>query len=139
MAIHLLYFEDRDGNISLPPTSDTPCPPAYQRCEANTIAEVESLERRMQQASRAKADREGIEWEQAGLEVRRANRRSIMTAIESASTDQYTKDFLREWCKLRDESRRAKYKEIFQQREGYFEALHNDKMRNAEELLGEPL
>ena len=40
---------------------------------------------------------------------------------------------------LRDERRREKYKQIFQQREGYFESLHNNKPRNAEELLGEGL
>ena len=139
MPCYVVYFENAQGKISLPPTLDTPTPPGYERRECQSISQVRELERRMAQEAR---DRRDAEWEheqESWTEARRDIRRRIMTSIESSSTSQYEKDFLRSWCQLRDEKRRDHYQRIFEQREAYFEALHYDKPRNAEEVLGESL
>src|ERR1017187_5789977 len=138
-APYVTYFESASGAISIPPTLDTPTPPGYDRRECHSIHEVEALERRMQQSSRDTAELEGGRWEAEGMETRRPVHRNLMTAIEPSSTSPYDKEFLKAWCELRDEKRREPYKRIFQQRESYFEALHFDHPRNAEEVLKESL
>jgi hypothetical protein len=140
MAIRLIYLEDAGGNIELPPSLAAARAALalakyahFELREANTIAEVESLERRLR--AKVKAD---AEIEIAGDEARCAAERqrirsNLQAAIASAATDQYTKDYLRAWIALRDQKRREKYKSTFQQREAYFEALHYDRPRAFDE------
>lgn len=135
MALHIIYFENASGVISLPPTSDTPTPPGYVRKEANTIYEVLALEKRMQREALDRAEREVERDSLAFEEARRDVRRRILSRIESVETDEMTKEFLRGWCKLRDETRRQKYTDFIHQRLSYFEALHFDKPRDAGEIL----
>jgi hypothetical protein len=139
MPLHVVYFENSSGVISLPPTSDTPTPSGYIRKEANTIYEVAALEKRMQRDSVDRAEQECERDEALFMEKRREIRRKIMARMESVDTDLQTKEFLRGWCQLRDETRRQKYADIIHQRLSYFELLNFDKPRNAEELLGESL
>jgi hypothetical protein len=138
MAIHLVYFEDRDGNISLPPTDDTPCPPGYDRREANTLAEVDRLQKRLQQATYARCQQELMRDEAAFAEARERVRSSLTARIASAATTEYEKEFLRCYIQLREE-KREKYRQRFACDTAYLEMRENDKPRNAEELLGESL
>ena len=138
MAIHLLYFESADGTISLPPSDDTPCPPGYDRREANTLAEVDRLQRRLQQSTYERCQRELMHDEQAGAESRERVRASITARIASAATTDYEKEFLREYIKLREE-KREKYRQRFACDVAYLELRENDHPRNAEELLKESL
>ena len=126
MAIHLVYFESPSGEILLPPTSDTPTPRGCIRKEANFINEVLALEKRLEQQTRDRDERQA-EAQQAMMEpVRVRVRRNIMSAIASADTDAYTKDFLRHWCMCVDE-KRAKYTASYRAREVYLEALNYDR------------
>lgn len=136
---YVIYFERPDGTILIPPTHDTRIPDGCNRHECNSIHEVELLERRMQQDTRDRAEREADHEDEMLTERRRQIRRNIMSSIESSATTPYDKDFLLAWCQLRDDKRRERYKQLFQQRESYFESLHNDRPRNAEEILKESL
>jgi hypothetical protein len=136
MAIHLIYFEDRGGNISLPPSDDTPCPPGYDRREANTLAEVDRLQRRLQQATYERCQRELQRDEEAFAESRERVRSALAARIASAATSEYEKEFLRGYIQLREE-KREKYRQRFACDRAYLELRENDHPRNAEELLGE--
>jgi hypothetical protein len=138
MAIHLVYFESATGEVSLPPTDDTPCPPQYERREANTLAEVDALQRRLQAATYARCQQELMRDEQAFVEARERTRSSLTARIASAATSEYEREFLREYIRLR-EDKREKYRSRFTCDVAYLEMRENDKPRNAEELLGEAL
>jgi hypothetical protein len=138
MAIHLTYFEDRNGSISLPPTDDTPCPPGYDRREANTLAEVDRLQSRLQRDTYERCQRELLRDEEATTEARERVRSALTAKIASAATTEYERDFLREYLKLR-EDKRAKYRQRFTCDVAYLEMRENDHPRNAEELLKESL
>jgi hypothetical protein len=136
MAIHLIFFEDRGGNISLPPSDDTPCPPGYDKREANTLAEVDRLQKRLQQATYERCQRELQRDEEAFAESRERVRSSLAARIASSATTEYEKEFLRGYIQLREE-RREKYRQRFACDRAYLEMRENDRPRNAEELLGE--
>ena len=138
MAIHLTYFESADGTISLPPSDDTPCPPGYDRREANTLAEVDRLQKRLQSATYERCQRELMHDEQALAESRERVRASITARISSAATTDYEKEFLRCYIQLREEKRKA-YQKKFSCDVAYLEMRENDKPRNAEEILRESL
>ena len=138
MAIHLVYFESKDGTISLPPEDSTPCPPGYDRREANTLAEVDRLQSRLQRATYERCQRELMRDEQACAESRERVRASITARIASSATTEYEKEFLRYYIQLREEKRQA-YQKKFSCDVAYLEMRENDRPRNAEELLKESL
>jgi hypothetical protein len=138
MAIHLVYFKSRDGTISLPPTDDTPCPPGYMRCEANTLDEVDKLQKRLQQATYERCQRELRRDEEAFAESRERVRSSLTAKIASSATTEYEREFLRAYIQLREE-KRDKYRQRFACDVAYLEMRENDRPRNAEELLKESL
>ena len=138
MAIHLVYFESRDGTISLPPDDSTPCPDGYQRCEANTLAEVDRLQSRLQRDTYERCQRELLRDEEATTQARERVRSALTAKIASAATTEYERDFLREYIKLREE-KREKYRQRFSCDVAYLEMRENDRPRNAEELLKESL
>jgi hypothetical protein len=138
MAIRLVFFENARGDISLPPTGDTPCPPGYQRSEANTLAEVDRLQSRLQEATRRRCAAELQHDEEAFAEARERVRSAITARIASSATTPYERDFLRAYIQLREE-KRAKYRARFACDTAYLEMRENDRPRNAEELLKESL
>jgi hypothetical protein len=136
MAIHLRFFERRDGTVLLPPTDDTPCPPDCIDREANSLAEVDRLQRRLQQATYERCQRELQRDEEAFAESRERVRSALAARIASAATSEYEKEFLRGYIQLREE-KREKYRQRFACDRAYLEMRENDRPRNAEELLGE--
>lgn len=138
MAIHLRYFERPDGTVLLPPSDDIPCPADCLDREANTLTEVDALQKRLQAATYARCQRERMRDEVAFAESRQRVIDNIHSRIASAATTQYEKDFLREYIKLREE-KREKYRQRFACDTAYLELRENDHPRNAEELLKESL
>jgi hypothetical protein len=135
MAIRLVYFEGPKGDILLPPTSDTPCPPGYILREANYINEVHELERKLQRQDMDRFEQQ-LERDYNVTEAKRAEvRRRLAARIDSCATDEYTKEFLRNWMMLRDEKRREYYKNQFRCREVYLEALHFDRPQTLGEVV----
>jgi hypothetical protein len=138
MAIHLRFFERRNGDILLPPDDETPCPRDCLLREANTLAEVDRLQRRLQQQTYERCQQEYLRDEEAFAESRQRVIDNIHTRLASAATSQYERDFLREYIKLREE-KRDKYRQRFACDVAYLEMRENDRPRNAEEILKEPL
>ena len=138
MAIHLIYFRNAAGDISLPPTDDTPCPPDYMRCEANTLTEVDALQRELQSATYRRSQLELIRDEQAFATARERVRSDLTARIASSATSEYEREFIRLYLQLR-EDKRAAYRARFECDRAYLEMRENDRPRNAEELLGESL
>lgn len=120
MAIHLRYFvhahadAHAENKIALPPDSATPCPPGYEEREANTLAEVDRLQRWLQTIEYEKLQREGIrDAAQWAPRLEAANRRLRDRASSSATTP-YEHDFIAAWLKLRDERKRADFARRFE-------------------------
>lgn len=134
MAIHLVYFESQRGEILLPPTSDTPRPRGHILREANSINEVHDLERRLQRQEADKHEQQLERDHDVTESSRREIRRRLIARIDSCATDEYTKDFLRNWMMLRDEKRREYYKNQFRCREVYLEALNFDRPQTLGEV-----
>jgi len=134
MAIHLRWFERRDGTVLLPPDSATPCPRDCIEREANTLAEVEALERRLQLASRCVAEQE-VERDDAVFAASRERvRADLTTTLASSHTDPFEKEFIREYLKLRDE-KRARHRQRFLERQSYLMALAHDESKSADSML----
>jgi hypothetical protein len=138
MPIHLRFFERRDGTVLLPPDDTTPCPADCLDREANTLTEVDALQRRLQQATNDRCQRELQHDEEAFASARQRVIDNIHAKLASSATSQYERDFLREYIKLREE-KREKYRQRFACDVAYLEMRENDRPRNAEELLRESL
>jgi len=122
----VIYFRRKDGHIFLAPYSSFPTPPGCDREGADTLYKVHELEKRL-------VSQEQEQWEkEANLDAAKFTahvdeiKDRMYTRMCSGSTDPYEKDFIREWLKLRDEKKRAKYAGIFSQRTAYLHALHFD-------------
>jgi hypothetical protein len=134
VAIHLVYFKSRDGTISLPPTDDTPCPPGYMRCEANTLDEVDKLQKRLQQATYERCQRELQRDEEAFAESRERVRANLTARIASSATTEYERDFLKLYIQLR-EDKRDKYRSRFTCDRAYLLARENDEKTSANSMI----
>lgn len=133
------YFERKDGAILIPPTSDIPCPPNCIERTCNSIRDVESLVRRMQQIAMDEAERAGLRQSIAWEPKLQAIRDSLLTKMHTAGVSQYERDFITEWLKLRDEKKKEHYARLFEQRRVIAEALEFDRPQTAEEVLGESM
>ena len=103
-----------------------PTPSGYRLEYADTLPAVDLLERTLQQQEREQSAREG-EREWALLEVRRkAIRDRLYERINSSSTDEWTREFLKLWLQLSDERKRQQYAQRFLEHESYLWARHND-------------
>lgn len=133
------YFERKDGAILIPPTSDIPCPPNCIERYCNSIRDVESLVRRMQQAAMDEADRAGVRHQIVWEPKLKAIRDSLISKMHQAGVSQYERDFIEAWMKLRDEKKKEHYARLFEQRRVIAEALEYDRPQTAEDVLGESL
>jgi hypothetical protein len=133
MAIHLVYYETQKGEILLPPTSDTPCPPECILREANTINEVHALEKRLQQQEMGRIEQQLERDYERTEQARKRSRSKLIDRINSCATDEYTRDFLKHWLMLRDEKKFEYYKTQFRAREIYLEGLHFDRPQTISE------
>ena len=141
MAIHLYYYKNASGDIQLPPNDETyftVCPPGYDRFEANTLDEVDRLQKELQAATYRRCQQEQMRDEVAFQESRKRVVDSLNAKLASAATTEYEKEFIRLYIQLRDEKREA-YKKRFACDTAYLELRENDKPRNAEETLQESL
>lgn len=120
MAIHLRYFvhahadAHAENKISLPPDASTPCPPGYEEREANTLAEVDRLQRWLQTIEYEKLQREGQRDASQWAERLEAANSRLRTRAASSATTAYEREFIAEWLKLRDEKQREHYRQRFE-------------------------
>lgn len=141
MAIHLKYFINAAGDVQLPPNDDvyfTCCPDGYDRAEANTLDEVDKLQKRLQAATYARNQSEIERDESTFSAARQQVLDSLRTKLASSCTTPYERDFIHSYLELREE-KREKYRQRFTVDRAYLEMRENDKPRNPEETLGESL
>lgn len=136
MPLHVRYFVNAAGNILLPPTDDIPCPPSYELREANTLPEIDELQRRLEAAKRRELEAQAIRDEFTFMQERHRIYDSLNTKLNSSSTSPYEKDFIREYLKLRYE-KRQEYQKRFLCDQSYFEMREFDHKRTPAEVIGE--
>lgn len=122
----VIYFRRKDGRIFLAPYSEFATPPGCDREYADTLYKVHELEKRLVDQEREQWEKEALT--EAAIMGRRIDevRDRLYQRMCSSSTDQYEKDFIREWLKLRDEKKRNKYAAFLGHRNAYLHALHYD-------------
>lgn len=141
MAIHLYYFRNAAGDIQIPPNDEcyfTFCPPGYDRFEANTLEEVDKLQRDLQEQT---YHRQHAEWEHdeaTWASCRATVVESLQRTLASSATTQYERDFIHSYLQLREE-KRAKYRSRFICDKAFLEMREMDRPRTPEETLGESL
>lgn len=114
---------------------ECPTPEGYRLEYADTLADVDKLERILQLQEREEAEREG-QREVEMLEARRkAIRDRIYQKIASSETDEWNKEFYRLYLQLSDERKKTMYRQRFLERQSYLWARHNDtpKERRSDE------
>jgi hypothetical protein len=105
----VIFFRYPNGHLTLAPYSEFPTPDGAIREEAHTLREVDVLERRLQQQEHENWEREA-QRDESLLEQRRAKLKARLYArMTSSTTDQYEKDFIREWMKLRNDHPKKLY------------------------------
>lgn len=121
----VIYWRRPDGFLILAPSSQTPCPDAFIREEADTLAAVDRLEKVLQYQEAQAAESELI------LDMGRVERRSeiirdhLYQRMTSGDCPQWEKDFIREYLKLRNERKRQQYAERHRKL-WYLYSRHND-------------
>jgi len=138
MALHVLYFENADGRVSLPPTSETAelmaRHPKYKKSqlkEANTLPEIDRLQTRLHRQAQEELQVAEFNDETMWRERRKQIYDNLYQRLISAGTDEYEKEFLRHYLQLREE-KRQKYHARFVCDRAYFTAREFDQSgRNA--------
>lgn len=103
-----------------------PTPEGYRLEYADTLPDVDKLERRLQEQCRREFEAEGLREETKFAGRREAIRERILRHISSSDLDEYNKEFLRLWIQLSDERKRKMYAQRFLERETFLWARHND-------------
>ncbi len=134
MPIHLRWFEARDGRIYLPPDDETPCPKHCIEREANTLPEVDALQKRLQQETYEKCQRELMRDEDAFAAARQQTYDSLYTRMLSSATSEYEKEFLKYYLQVHRDEKRAEYQRRFLCDRAYFEQREFDKPKSREQI-----
>lgn len=125
MALHVIYFRYPDGHLTLAPYSECPTPDDAIREEANTLPEIDRLQKQLVQQEYERCEAEA----EANESLARAGKQrvydSLYSKLVSTATTEYERDFIREYLKLREE-KRAKYHSRFQLDRAYLWAREND-------------
>jgi len=122
----VIYFRYPDGHLTLAPYSDFPTPPNAIREGAETLAQVDRLERVLQQQELDRGERE-MQHDSEMIESASARiRDSLYARMTSGSTTEWEKEFLRLYLQLRDERKREKYRQRYLEYSMYLSARHND-------------
>ena len=121
---------DRDpqhppGYLMLAPYTDFATPHGYLREYAGTIREVWTLQKRLQDQSRAEWEREAEYNHELIAAKREEVRERLMSRLCSGDTSEYDKEFIRCWLRLREE-KHDKYDRLFMQRNAYLHVAEND-------------
>jgi len=122
----VIYWKHRDGHLTLAPFSDAPTPDDCIRYEADTLAEIDRIEKILQQQEQQVLDREHAYDEALYEPHRQAIRDRIYARITSSATTEYEKEFLKLYLELRDERKKALYRQRFHEWQGYMYARHFD-------------
>jgi hypothetical protein len=121
-----VFRRGHDGYRILAAFSGQPTPEGHEREEYDTLAEIDKLQKILQQQEYDAAQRE-CEFDQAQVSARAdAVRDRLYERMTSGSTSQYEKDFIRLYLQLRDERKRETYRQRYLEHQWYLYAREND-------------
>jgi|SRR6266478_3620497 len=131
-ASTVIYFTNHkdpthaEGTIILAPYSAFPTPEGWSRHEADDLASVRRLEDRLNDQETRRLEAQYHRSEATLKNLRQKVRDQLMAKLLSSETSEYDRDFIKEWIRLRDEKKRAKYQAAFEHRAIFLHQLHND-------------
>lgn len=121
----VIYFARSDGHLTLAPYSSFPTLPGTERRYAETLAEVDDLQRRLIEQERREWESDAL-YDEVVMQARRdAIRDRLYAKLTSSTTSEFDKDFIREYLKLRNE-RRDRHRQRFLERTMYLHAREFD-------------
>jgi hypothetical protein len=123
----VIYYEYPNGHVTLAPFSDAPTPVNAIRREADTLAQVDRLEKRLQEQELQIAETERA-YDEHLMEARRLDIRDrLYQRIQSSGISEFERDFLKLYLQLRDERKKEKYRQRWlEMTTWHFYARHNN-------------
>lgn len=115
------------GHIVLAPYSSFPCPSTHRAEAAETISEVNKLQSRLIEQTRAELIDEKLSEESATARARERVVDSLRERMISSSTSAFERDFITHYLWLRDEKKREKWRGILEGTQMYLHALEMDQ------------
>jgi hypothetical protein len=129
----IIYFEDRDGQIMLPPTTEDArwlyqskySKEGWEWKEAGTLAEVDVLQKRLVAEERRRDEATAERDDRAGVVKWRAVGDALRERMISSSTSPYERDFIAAYLQVR-EDRRERHRQRWLERTSYLWAANMD-------------
>lgn len=118
------------GYVMLAPYTEFRTPPGYSRETARTLADIDSLQRKLQEQEVRAAENDFFREQSIVAPKEQSVRDRMYARMVSSATTPYEREFISEWLKLRDEKKRKKYAEIFTQRNMFLYAREMDAAPN---------
>jgi hypothetical protein len=139
----VIYFENSQGEISMPPTTDDALRlkeemgrRGWEMREAGTLPEVDRLQKRLQEQEYKSRQGELEHEEVAFSEVRRQVRDRLIARMVSSSTRPYEREFIRNYLMLREE-KRVKYQKRFLADECYITVREFNSKHHLHDILNQ--
>lgn len=137
----VIYFTNRrdpahpPGYVMLAPYTSYATPEGYERNGAETLAEIDKLQKTLQEQEYLRLVGELADDESRLLSARSRVRDDLYTRMTSGATSEYEKEFIRGYLQLRDE-KRARYHQRYLEYTLYLHAREMDtgKRRVDEEV-----
>jgi len=137
----VVYFENNRGEISLPPSTDDALRIKDQMLkrgwvlkEADTLAKVDVLQKRLQDIEYRRSQKE-LEHEEVSFgSARKRIRENLYSRMVSSSTSEYEKEFIRCYLQL-SEHKRAEYQKRFTADISYLNMRENDNTNHIKDLV----
>jgi len=112
LAAPIYFVNQRDelyptGYYILAPYSDFPTPWGWLRYEAETLSEVDRLQKILLQQELERARRENIRFDLVMAPLKQLVRDRLYSRMTSSDCGAYERDFIREYLKLREDKRAA--------------------------------
>jgi hypothetical protein len=146
----VIYFENSSGYVILAPQQIgegtalarkiyeekyRPQGWEWREAGANGLHEVDQLQRRLidQEVSRDRGMAEHVGLKRDA--VRKAVGETLRQRMTSSGTSEYEREFIRLYLRVRDDSKRDKYKELLKQRNYYLWAREQDSGTKVEDRM----
>ncbi len=125
-TLNVVYFVHSNGHVTLAPYTSFPTLPDCIREVANTLPEVDRLQKRLIDQELRQMEAERCYEESTFGARQQVIHDKLYARMCSSSTNQWNRDFLCEWLKLRDEKKREKYAQIYEHTNLFFHAREFD-------------
>ena len=114
------------GYIMLAPYTGCPPLPGYREEYADTLSDIDKLERKLQEQDRQEHFKEYLK-DQTLLAKKDAEiRDKLRQKMLRSDCTPYERDFIELYLQLRDDKKKEKYRQLFLEHTSYLWARHND-------------